>query len=329
MTQTLYRITVQPQTPFATPLRGDTLFGQCCWLIRQSAGESALTQLLDGYTDHNPFLVLSDPFPSGYLPRPEVPAHRLGFALADPRERKTQKSQRWLPETAISEPITHWHNHLTTEKNLAKHLIGDEGQPLQRNQIQSHNSLNRLSNTTGTGESGFAPFERNQTWYHPKLPLNIYAVADARLSQTQLEQLLHELGQTGYGKEASTGAGKFTITDIARWQWRPHADANAWLTLAPCAPQGLEWQPRQCFYRTHTRFGRHGGQAAMTNKPWKNPILLADTAAVLTPRALDTGTLMTGQGLSALSHSIPGTVHQGYAPVVPIHIEQNDKEAGA
>ena len=67
----------------------------------------------------------------------------------------------------------------------------------------------------------------------------------------------------------------------------------------------------------------------MTNKPWKNPILLADTAAVLTPRALDTGTLMTGQGLSALSHSIPGTVHQGYAPVVPIHIEQNDKEAGA
>ena len=83
MTSTLLKLTLQPQSPFITPLASDTLFGQLCWAIRHRFGEAKLTQLLDGYTESQPFVVLSTALPRGYLPRPTVPLHLLGSDLTD------------------------------------------------------------------------------------------------------------------------------------------------------------------------------------------------------------------------------------------------------
>ena len=49
--------TLTPKTAFATPLVGDTLFGQCCWVIRHILSAEKLTEILTGYTDHKPFMV--------------------------------------------------------------------------------------------------------------------------------------------------------------------------------------------------------------------------------------------------------------------------------
>ena len=38
-----YKLTLTLQSAFATPLKGDTLFGQLCWAIRNRLGEDALT----------------------------------------------------------------------------------------------------------------------------------------------------------------------------------------------------------------------------------------------------------------------------------------------
>ena len=66
------------------------------------------------------------------------------------------------------------------------------------------------------------------------------------------------------------------------------------------------------------RFGRHGGH--QTGSPYKNPLLLADSAALLTPATPPAGQLFCGQGLDGLSLSLAATVHQGYAPVLPVHL---------
>ena len=66
-----YQVTLQPRSAFGTPLAGDTLFGQLCWAIRERFGEARLTSLLEGYTEANPFLVVSDAFPAGWVPRPQ------------------------------------------------------------------------------------------------------------------------------------------------------------------------------------------------------------------------------------------------------------------
>jgi CRISPR-associated protein Csm4 len=98
------------------------------------------------------------------------------------------------------------------------------------------------------------------------------------------------------------------------------------MTLAPCAPQGLGLDEQRSFYQAFTRFGRHGDIGVHLGNPFKTPVLLAQTGAVLCPRSLSP-TLFVGQGLGGNGQmtkaaSLQETVHQGYAPVVSIQLPQ-------
>jgi CRISPR-associated protein Csm4 len=101
--------------------------------------------------------------------------------------------------------------------------------------------------------------------------------------------------------------------------------ADAWLTLAPSAPQGGGFDANRSFYQTFTRFGRHGDLGVhLPGGPFKAPVLLAQTGAVLVPPTF-APRLFVGRGLGgdgSLSKAIDGTVHQGYAPVVGIRLPE-------
>jgi CRISPR-associated protein Csm4 len=162
-----------------------------------------------------------------------------------------------------------------------------------------------------------------QRWHAASLALDCHVVFDpARIAANELAQLFADIGTNGFGRDASTGLGKFSVAAAPAPPWPVPADANAYLTLAPCAPQGLGWEPRRCFYNVLTRFGRHGDLAAHGRNPFKTPVLLAQGGAVLTPVNWSPAGFI-GQGLGAdgsLSMAIPETVHQGYAPCIPIHL---------
>lgn len=304
-----YRITLEPRTAFATPLKGDTLFGQLCWVLRHWQGEERLETLLDGYTQGHPFLVVSDALPHGYLPRPTLPAHHLGFDMSKADKRKAAKQLAWLPCEALAQPLNEWHRHLVASVNSGA---------ASRMEEQSHNTLDRLTGTTGTGQ--FAPFSQAVSHYAPGARLDLYAVVDARLEMEEIEALLAHCGQSGFGKEASTGLGKFTVLGI-----EPLAENTAarhWLTLGPSVPASAALDPAESFYSVMTRFGKHGDVAVLTGQPFKNPVVMAQTGALFTltePAALQVlGHGLGGEG--SLSRALPGTVHQGYAPVVPVNV---------
>lgn len=308
-----YRISIAPQTAFGTSLKGDTLFGQLCWAVRRMLGESRLEALLEGYTNDKPFLVVSDAFPAGYIPMPSLPKQywKLSEVQQSPSARKDLKKRRWLPRSALAAPLAEWLEWHAKADILP---VDTESRP--------HNSINRATNATGTG--AFAPYTVEQVWYRAGQQLDIYlALDDARLTPAELESLFGYIGATGFGRDASTGLGKFTVEGVTSgWDIPEIADANAWLTLAPCAPQGLVWDSKHCYYKPFTRFGRHGDTAAITGQPYKTPILLAETAAVLPPQRFESR-LFTGRGLGgddSLSKAIKGTVHQGYAPVIAIRL---------
>lgn len=312
--------TLAPKTAFATPLAGDTLFGQCCWAIRHCFGAEKLTALLTGYTENKPFMVIADAMPKGFLPRPSLPGDLLGFEK-DTKLRKLQKAKKWFPESALTKPLNEWAAVALTESemlktlNLAGHYCLTEA--------QDHNSLNRQTGTTGKGE-GFAPFQLQTFWYHPDIKLSLMVELDiAQLSIDELLEALQWIGLHGYGKEASCGLGKFEI-ELAPTQSSPATveHPNAWLTLAPCAPQNLSWHAQRCYYQVLTRFGRHGDMAVHQNGGvFKNPVLMAATGAVLTPKADYHAQGFTGQGIAGVSKTITATVHQGYAPVYLVSLE--------
>lgn len=308
-----YRAIIQPQTAFITPLYGDTLFGQCCWTLRNQHGEAALTQWLDGYTNNAPFLVISSAFVDGYINRPAMPLAMMGFGIS--QDRKTTKSKVHMPLSVLEQPLHEWSSSALSDGELENKLGLSK---LNIEQGRTHNSINRETGTTGS-EGGFAPYDRQLTWFHPELKMAVYVVLDeTRIEPEQVKQGLAAVGMQGFGKEASSGLGKFTVESFEEWVPAKAANANAWYTLAPCAPQGLIWQEDRCHYQPFVRFGRHGDVAVHTGKPFKNPVLLAQAGAILSPTNDIGEQLFTGQGLSGVSKAIESTVHQGYAPVLPI-----------
>lgn len=317
------RARITPLAAFGTLPLGDTLFGQVCWAIRNRAGEARLNELLNGYTEGRPFLVVSDAMPAGYLPRPAMPGHL--FRTQEQADRKEVKKRLWLPVDKVSEPVADWLSHCIKPSDLPG------GWVLTR--LQPHNSINRRTGTTG---ENFAPYTMPQHWFGRLSKenrkdrfvtgqLDLYLVLDEiRLSNEEVKTALSDIGELGFGRDAGIGLGRFKMDALEEAPLPAQRDANAWMTLAPCAPQGLEWIPDRCFYQVFTRFGRHGDAAVHRGNPFKTPVLLAAAGAVLTPITFEPR-LFIGQGLGSngsLSKAVPQTVQQGYAPVVAIKFDQ-------
>lgn len=324
MAFTLFRATLNLHTAFGTPLVGDTLFGQLCWAARELLGNEKLNTLLDGYTSGSPWAIVSDGFPCGFLPKATLPAFILSQQSTDVQERKQEKAKHWIPLTVTDKPLQQW---LSVAVNDNEAFQGDRAsskfsQPIET--VQAHNSLNRLTNTTGG--DGFSPYTQAQTFFVPSQKIDIYCVLDeARLPAGTLLTLLQSIGNHGFGRDANIGLGKFSVESLVPFSFSQHASANAYLTLAPSAPQGQGFDGEQSYWRVLTRFGRHGNLHGISEKPFKNPILLAGSGAVFFPIEKYTLRPFIGQGIGGnrlLSKIEPATVHQGYAPVIGIHLEQ-------
>jgi CRISPR-associated protein Csm4 len=299
------KITLRPLSPFGTPLTGDTLFGHICWAIRERHGESDLSGLLKNYTAGQPFLAVSDGFPKGFVPRPAVPDFVFGL-VHDPAQRKKARGHRWLPADAAGQPIHLWMGRLADPEVSETFVV-------------TQNTINRLTGTTGTGQ--FAPRQVDRTSFARDVQLDVYVVLDeARLSAEELERLLNDIGLAGYGRDATAGLGKFDVLSSDEHTW-PVASSHNWLTLAPCTPDPTTLDAEGCFYLPVTRFGRHGNLAVTSRSPFKSPVLMAATGAFLKSRE-EVRWAFHGRGLGGreapLSKAIPDTVHQGYAPVIPV-----------
>lgn len=312
------RIEIEPRTAFGGTLRGDTLFGQLCWALRNRFGKARLEALLQDYRNR-PFTVCSDGFPHGFVPRPVYPLHR--FAPVE-GERKRVKGLKWLSLEAAGRPVREWLHQCLPETALAGPDSG--GKPTAWHE-QPHNSIHRQTGTTQGAE--FAPYTQRQWWPAPGWHLDVWCLFDPdRIERTELETCLEDIGRLGYGRDATIGLGKFVIHSLGRHAL-PHQDgATHCFTLAPTAPQGLGFDVAGSHYSPFTRFGRHGDQTVLTGRPFKNPVLLADTGALLRPATLPSEPVI-GQGLGgdgSLSRTMECAVHQGYAPCIFVRLEAEE-----
>lgn len=314
MPHALHRATLALHTPLGTPLAGDTLFGQICWALREAAGDAELRRRLDGYTQGQPWLVASDGFPTGYLPRPTLPQH-FAAPITAPAQRKAARKQRWIAVQRTGATLG------ALMASAVDDAVAYGNAPRQA--VQAHNTLDRLTGTTGEG--AFAPYGVAQTFHAAGQRIDVYLVLDSeRIGADEAGHLLAAVGSAGFGRDAGVGLGKFTVVGLEAADFAVPAGANACWTLAPCAPQGLGFSASQSYWRVLTRFGRHGNSLALAGQPFRTPVLLAASGAVLTPNGRFTVPPFVGQGLGGagqLSKAQPATVQQGYAPVATIALE--------
>lgn len=305
-----YRFTLSPQSAFGTPLVGDSLFGQLCWAIVNRFGEARLNELLEGYVEQRPFMVVSDCFPKGYLPLPTLPSRFWQTDDSHKGDRKKLKKIQWIKwEDAQKSAVECWQ-----EKAIATNFKFEK-----ENQDQYHNTIDRSSETTGEGI--FAPYAAELTWYNGSQQFDLYILLDeTRFSLDELKLILSDVGSFGFGRDASIGLGKFTVSEEIQALEFKQENANCYFTLANSAPQGLGLNKEHSYYQITTRFGRHGDIQALSSSPFKKPIILAKAAAIFTPNEYKVRSFL-GNGLIHISAAQTNAVHQGYAPVLNLCVD--------
>lgn len=339
-----YEITIRPVSGFGTPLKGDTLFGHFCW---QAAYDATL---LNGGLDkwiacygEKPFAVFSTAWPKFSdgkkwfyaVKRPDLPLSDL-FSLKNDNcrqamtERKENAAKKWmlLPENlriVLSSELLK--NDLEIMKmafalvteDTKKMMRGKAKRTLRREHLQPHNSINRLTDTTGEGM--FAPYIQRADFYYPETALAIFILIDEDATDIdRVKVALERIGRFGFGKDASTGWGRFDMCATEEKVMPDARDANACYTLAPSLPEKGKF--RDWSFSPFTKFGRHGDLLARSANPFKNPVIMVDEGAVLIPediRAMNKPYL--GRPALHVSKAMPETVVQGYAPWLPFTLE--------
>ena len=286
----LYKTTLIPTSNFATKLKGDTLFGQICWAIRFGFGEERLKELISTY-DEKPFLVVSDPFAKGYLPKPTMPSIYLN---EDATKKKENRKKIWL---TLQELQNGKFNKAKTNEDINN---------TDTNEVIVKNAINYKTFTT-TGD-GFDPYGEDEFKIAPK---DIYFLLDDNFALEELQSSLELVSQMGYGKDATIGKGRFTFTDLE--EQNISNESKRFMALSPFTPSGMKCE--NLFYEPFTRFGKTGASRANTNA-FKKPLLLADSGAVISYE--------TKQNLQYIGSAIKNIstykdiVHQGYSIVLPI-----------
>lgn len=340
----LYAFTIEPTATLGSPLKGDMLFGHFCWQADYDPNllNGGLTKWVGCYPEQ-PFAIFSSAWPKlhgssyGYaVKRPDLPAPMLLPYLQDRdrkqrlREYKENMKKKWLllgEDLKLSlsrESLVNDHAVLamaTTGEGSTPRVIlpAAEKTAVLCGFSEPHNSISRLTMTTGEGM--FAPRTELALSYAPGVRLVIFvllepAATDAEKVRTGLEQI----GKAGYGKDASTGKGRFRVVahhDLPL----PHTpSANACYTLGPSVPERDTFSEQ--FFSPFVRFGKHGDQLAKSNRPFKNPVIMADEGAVFVPKNSQSFSKpYLGRSVHNTSAVLETTVAQGYSIYLPLRLE--------
>lgn len=341
----VYEIIIKPLSGFATPLKGDTIFGHFCWQAaydRTLLGKT-LDELLTNYHS-KPFAIFSSAYPKFYsgtrpyyaMKTPALPLDKI-FDLPDEKceaieKRKEYKAKRWmilkekggfsslkeldfLNDRELFEKVK---EGLTPE---ARRLVRKGG---AKNFItifsQYHNTINRFTGTTG---EGFAPFDVEQHVFSPETELTIFVgIDEAVINIEQVRKGLERIGEFGFGKDASTGLGRFELAEDAEIDLSSMGSSSpdACYTLSPSVPGKNTF--KEVFFNPFTRYGRHGDVLAKSANPFKNPVIMADEGGIFLP---DNGGAFDipyiGTSVENVSKSEPRTVAQGYSLYIPVRVE--------
>ncbi|MCF6246493.1 MAG: hypothetical protein L3J69_03930 [Desulfobacula sp.] len=327
-----FEITIKPLSGFGTPLKGDTLFGHFCWQANYdpSLVEGGLNKQIKLYKE-KPFAIFSSAFPKIVdnsieyyaLKRPEMPLSMLFKSgknrLETIKQVKDNKKKKWIMVEKNSS-IDFATTEFITEEQLCEKIKNNESEHITKSVSQQHNTINRMTSTTG--ENRFAPYSKENIYYTPEILLSVFVLID-KDAIDNIEQVvkgLERIGSWGFGRDASTGMGRFKVIG-SQLLTINNDDFKAVYSLAPSVPDTTHFD--KIYSSTFTRFGKHGGNLAYSKNPFKNPVIMVDEASVFYMKNQQYKKSYIGSAVTGVSKVMPETVVQGYTPFLPIKLEQN------
>lgn len=254
----------------ATPLHSGTLFGHLCWAYREVHSDEALSAWL-ATLPSAPFLI-SDAFPSGFVPKPIL---RASTRLADPSQAKQLKRLRYIPLSMFQE----LRSGISEGRLAAKASDTKAAEDMTFEQRVPHNRIDRH---TGTTPQSGGLFFTNEFWPSSSEeaqqssekvgdPWEFYVSTD--LSATEVDKLFAHVGNGGFGKDAALGRGRFHVKVEEAPKELFEGSGNRWMTLSHGSLTPNMGEPR---YRLHTHYGKLGPALANHRSPFKYPITVLE-----------------------------------------------------
>jgi CRISPR-associated protein Csm4 len=318
----IHRLRLVPRSAFLSPWQADTIFGHLCWAIRHHEGENALLQFLEPFLENEPPLVLSNAFPSDFLPRPLQPAPgapELGRTKVEQvAAMRWQKKLKGIGHVRLDE-----FNILCRGESLEPVLEQD---PLWTETILK-NQINRLTGgTTALDEEdggnlyGVDEHRFVDSTTGALLPLTVYVkVADDKWAERTLD-LFQRVSLSGFGAKKSAGYGQFEVQDFETFDGFPQLPgANGFVSLSNFVP--APGDPDEGHYHTLVKYGKLGEEYASSGRlsPFKFPILMLGAgSAFYTSEIRD----FYGQVVRGVHPEDQRIVQYGYSFALPIRLAQ-------
>ncbi|GAW32207.1 hypothetical protein [Carboxydocella sp. JDF658] len=285
-----------PEAGFCTPLRADVLFGQILWQVRYLWGEEELYRLLEQFRAGNVPFVVSDAMPEDYLPKPvHLPAERVEGDLNEVAARKKLKKVEWIK---LQDYLAYVAGNELNLNVLEPVLVETE---------EMHNTINRLTGTTGTEGSLYsseAYYFNHQCYEY----LSFYLRSNAEWLD-RFPEILDSLELTGLGKGKARGYGQFHLIGWDNCEWLDEIEgADAMLLGNAFVPSASD--PVEGYWRVETKFGRTGEN--ISSFPFKKPMTMLARGTVLKGSYRP----YVGKLLTDIHHD-PRIVHSGYGFTFP------------
>lgn len=272
-----WRIQLALHSPISTPMLSGTLFGHLCWAYRDLHTEQALNLWIESL-HHSPFLI-SDAFPVNTLPKPILPPEGFG------ENRDNIKAFKKIRHLPLGDFLSTRHQMST--RTLADQLNNTKREAYFDNTCRiAHNRINRVTGTTP--QSGGLYFTEEH-WPQSAISNadskdgfrpNLDVYASSSLNKDEIQMLFQHIGSVGFGKDASLGRGRFTVSVSSPPSGLFDTHGSRCLSLSHGS---LTPNMANARYAVRTHYGKLGAVLANHRSPFKYPLTLLQPGSTFTP----------------------------------------------
>jgi CRISPR-associated protein Csm4 len=278
-----YRLTIEPQSSFVTPLQSDTIFGHLAWAVLYSEGADVLRILLENFQASPPF-ILSDGFPDDMLPIPVIAPLKkddkvkLSDVADTDAELKEIKNLKYIPIAAFNNLVGDLSNIKLARYLIKANEVLDEQMSRQKRDLTlMRTAVNRITGSALERQL----FDVTEGFYCNGSKVNIWIKFFDYSFIGKVEKWFHSVETFGYGANVSTGSGQFKIESFKEINTLlPNVESpNAFVTLSNFTPAADD--PTEGWYQYIVKRGKLGGRWSTVSidgvsgaNVWKKPLIM-------------------------------------------------------
>jgi CRISPR-associated protein Csm4 len=292
----LFEIKWTLKSPLSTELESDSIFGHFCWCLSFIKGEDYLSEFLNKLKSGEKIFRLSNAFYDKQIPLPRLGLKKAEMEYLEQKynfnyssERKLLKKLSYITIDDFQKYSADFSLKQIYDNYKANKLTLFKGKSeISKDSNITHNTINRLSGTTSADMENL--YQEQTSFYKADSKFYSWIETDF-LDYETISEVFEALQNSGFGKNKNTGKGHFVINVSQKNEPLIKSDnPNAWLLLSNTVPDRDD--SKDVLYDCKVKFPKLGGTYALTESPFKHPILVFTPGTVFISKKPPIGCVM-------------------------------------